>query len=89
MGVWSKDGKPNHQRLQRDTYFGELVISAENELDEKKIMEVDDWPGDGDSAGGADLRDVWSRVEDLTGDIGQLEEKADSHTEETDEEEEP
>ena len=33
--------------LQRDTYFARFVLSAENEVHEKKIIAIDARPGDG------------------------------------------
>jgi bifunctional DNase/RNase len=45
--------------LQRDTYFARLVLSAENEVHEKKIIAIDARP--------SVSLDVWSRVENLTG----------------------
>jgi uncharacterized protein len=44
--------------LKDGTYFARLVLSAENELKQKKIIEIDARPSDrdGDSAARADLR---------------------------------
>jgi hypothetical protein len=81
--------------LQRDSYLAKLVLIAENEFYEKKIIEIDVRPGDGIAMATQHAvpiyvsLDVWSRVEDLTSALRQMDEEADSHTEESDEEEEP
>lgn len=58
--------------FKRDTYFARLVLSAENELTEKKVVELDVRPSDGvamatqQSAPIYVSLDVWNRVEDVT-----------------------
>jgi uncharacterized protein len=82
------------ENILRDTYFARLVLRAENELHEKKIIEIDAQSSDGIVMATQQAApiyvsfDVWSRVEDLTEALRQLEEKADSHTEDSEEEEE-
>lgn len=58
--------------FKRDTYFARLVLSAENELTDKKVVELDVRPSDGvamatqQSAPIYVSLDVWNRVEDVT-----------------------
>lgn len=66
--------------LKSETYFARLIISAENELFEKKIVELDGRPSDclalaiSQSAPIYVSRDVWDEVEDRTDVLKSLEE---------------
>ena len=57
--------------FKRDTYFARLVLSAENESQEKKIIEIDARPSDCIAMAtqqGAPIYvslDVWEEVEDM------------------------
>ena len=66
--------------LKSETYFARLIISAENELFEKKIVELDGRPSDclalaiNQNAPIYVSRDVWDEVEDRSDVLRQLEE---------------
>jgi len=66
--------------LKSETYFARLIISAENELFEKKIIELDGRPSDcialaiQQEAPIYVSRDVWDEVEDRSDVLRQLEE---------------
>ena len=66
--------------LKSETYFARLIISAENELFEKKIVELDGRPSDCLALAisqGAPIyvsREVWDEVEDRTDVLRNLEE---------------
>ena len=66
--------------LKSETYFARLIITAENELFEKKIIELDGRPSDCIALAiqqGAPIyvsRDVWEEVEDRSDVLRQLEE---------------
>ena len=66
--------------LKSETYFARLIISAENELFEKKIVELDGRPSDclalaiQQRAPIYVSRDVWEEVEDRSEVLRQLEE---------------
>ena len=66
--------------LKSETYFARLIISAENELFEKKIVELDGRPSDclalaiQQRAPVYVSRDVWDEVEDRSDVLRQLEE---------------
>src|ERR1044072_5144900 len=66
--------------LKSETYFARLIISAENELFEKKIVELDGLPSDclalaiEQRAPVYVSRDVWDEVEDRSDVLRQLEE---------------
>jgi bifunctional DNase/RNase len=66
--------------LKSETYFARLIISAENELFEKKIIELDGRPSDclamaiQQSAPIYVSRDVWDEVEDRSDVLRSLEE---------------
>src|SRR5262249_34147541 len=80
----------NH--LKRGTYFGRLILSAENELQQKKIIEIDARPSDciamatQQSAPIYVSREVWEEVEDMADVLRKMEEES-SQSEESDEEE--
>ncbi len=58
--------------LQEGTYFARLILSAENELHERKIVEIDARPSDcialavQQNAPIYVAQDVWSQVEDMS-----------------------
>ncbi len=69
--------------LKSETYFARLIISAENELFEKKIIELDGRPSDclalaiQQRAPIYVSRDVWDEVEDRSDVLRSLEERGD------------
>jgi bifunctional DNase/RNase len=77
--------------LKRGTYFARLVLSAENESQQKKIIEIDARPSDCIAAATAQRApiyvslDVWDEVEDMTEALRKMQEEG-SHGEESDEE---
>ena len=77
--------------LKRATYFARLVLSAENELRQKKIIEIDARPSDciamatSQSAPIYVSLDVWDEVEDMTETLRKMQEEG-SHLEESGEE---
>ncbi len=66
--------------LKTATYFARLIISAENELQQKKIVELDARPSDSIAMAtqqGAPIyvsQDVWEEVEDMTEILRKMEE---------------
>ena len=66
--------------LKSETYFARLIVSAENELFEKKIVELDGRPSDcialaiAQRAPISVSRDVWDEVEDRSDVLRHLEE---------------
>jgi len=80
--------------LKRGTYFARLVISAENESQQKKIIEIDARPSDCIAMATEQTApiyvslDVWDEIEDMTEALRKMQEEG-SHTEESDEEEDP
>jgi bifunctional DNase/RNase len=79
--------------LKGGTYFARLVLSAENESQQKKIIEIDARPSDCIAMATAQRApiyvslDVWDEVEDMTDALRKMQEEG-SHNEESDEEEE-
>jgi uncharacterized protein len=79
--------------LKDGTYFARLVLSAEDELKQKKIIEIDARPGDciamatQQSAPVFVSLDVWGEVEDMTEVLRKMQQEG-SDTEQSDEEEE-
>ena len=79
--------------LKRGTYFARLVLSAENESKQKKIIEIDARPSDCIAMATAQRApiyvslDVWDELEDMTEELRKMQEEG-SHTEESDEEKE-
>ena len=77
--------------LKRGTYFARLVLSAESELQQKKIIEIDARPSDCIAMATAQRApiyvslDVWDEVEDMTEALRKMQEEG-SHGEESDEE---
>ena len=70
--------------LKSETYFARLIISAENELFEKKIIELDGRPSDcialaiQQKAPIYVAREVWEEVEDRSDVLRQIEESENS-----------
>jgi uncharacterized protein len=79
--------------LKDGTYFARLVLSAENETQQKKIIEIDARPSDCIAMATQQLApifvslDVWDEVEDMTEVLRKLQQEG-SDTEQSDEEEE-
>src|SRR6201981_598134 len=77
--------------LQRGTYYARLVLSAENELQQKKVIEIDARPSDCIALATQQTapiyvsREVWEEVEDMSEVLRKMEEES-SQSEETDEE---
>ena len=75
--------------LKSETYFARLIISAENELFEKKIIELDGRPSDclalaiQQAAPIYVSRDVWDEVEDRSDVLRSLEEGGQQGAEES------
>jgi uncharacterized protein len=78
--------------LKRGTYFATLVLSVENESQQKKIFEIDSRPSDCIAMATQQTapiyvsRDVWDQVEDMTEALRKMQEEA-SRPEESDQEE--
>ena len=76
---------------KRGTYFARLVLSAENESQEKKIIEIDSRPSDCIAMATQQTapiyvsRDVWDQVEDMTEALQKMQEEG-SQTEDSDQE---
>jgi bifunctional DNase/RNase len=79
--------------LKGGIYFARLVLSTENELKQKKIIEIDARPSDCIAMATQQPApiyvslDVWDELEDMTEALRRMQEEG-SHTEESDEEEE-
>jgi uncharacterized protein len=79
--------------LKHGTYFARLVLSSENQLQQKKIIEIDARPSDCIAMATQQHApiyvslDVWDELEDMTEALRKMQEEG-SHTEESDEEEE-
>jgi hypothetical protein len=79
--------------LKRGTYFARLVLSAENELQQKKIIEIDARPSDRIGMAAQQRApiyvslDVWDKVEDMTEVLRNMQEQG-PHLQESDDEEE-
>jgi bifunctional DNase/RNase len=78
--------------LKDGTYFARLVLSAENESQEKKIIEIDARPSDCIAMATQQLApifvslDVWDEVEDMTEVLRKMQQEG-PDTEQSDEEE--
>jgi uncharacterized protein len=79
--------------LKRGTYFGRLILSEENELQQKRIIEIDARPSDC-VAMAAQQRapiyvslDVWDKVEDMTEVLRKMQENGPPAEESDDDEE--
>jgi bifunctional DNase/RNase len=79
--------------LKGGTYFSRLVLSAENESQQKKIIEIDARPSDCIAMATQQPApilvslDVWDEVEDMTEALRKMHQEG-SYTEQSDEEEE-
>jgi len=77
--------------LKRGTYFARMILSAENELHQKKIIEIDARPSDciamatQQSAPLYVSREVWDEVEDMSEVLRKMEEENTETGEEEDE----
>jgi len=78
--------------FKRGTYFARLVLSAENESQQKKIIEIDARPSDCIAMATQQLApifvslDVWDEVEDMTEVLRKMQQES-PDTEQSDEEE--
>ena len=78
--------------LKRGTYFARLVLSAENDSQQKKLIEIDARPSDCIAMATQQTapiyvsRDVWDQVEDMTEALRKMQEEG-SQAEESDQEE--
>ena len=78
--------------LKRSTYFARLVLTAENESQQKKIIEIDARPSDCIAMATQQRApiyvslDVWEEVEDMTEVLRKMQEEG-SQTQESDQEE--
>jgi bifunctional DNase/RNase len=78
--------------LKQSTYFARLVLSAENESQQKKIIEIDARPSDCIAMATQQRApiyvslDVWEEVEDMTEVLRKMQEEG-SQTEESDQDE--
>lgn len=74
--------------LKTSTYFARLIVSAENELQARKIIELDARPSDGIALAVAQrapiyvTRDVWDEVEDMSDILRKMAEEANEEREE-------
>ena len=79
--------------LKDGTYFARLVLSAENESQQKKIIEIDARPSDCIAMATQQLApifvslDVWDEVEDMTEVLRKMQQEG-PYTEQSDEKEE-
>jgi len=79
--------------LKRGTYFARLVLSSENELQQKKIIEIDARPSDCIAMATQQPApiyvslDVWDELEDMTDALRKMQQE-DTQSEESGEEEE-
>ena len=78
--------------LQRGTYFARMILSAENEIHERKIIELDARPSDciamatQQNAQIYVSREVWEEVEDMGEVLRKMEEESAEGEEGTEEE---
>ena len=78
--------------LKHGTYFARLVLSSENELQQKKIIEIDARPSDCIAMATQQLApiyvslDVWDELEDMTEELRKIQQEG-SQNEESGEEE--
>jgi len=90
-GLGAKIERVIVNELKRSTYFARLVLSAESESQQKKIVEIDARPSDCIAMATQQHApiyvslDVWNEVEDMTEVLRKMEEG--SQTEENDQEE--
>jgi len=81
--------------LKGATYFGRMIISVENELQQRKVIELDARPRDCLAMAAQQkapiyvTRRVWDEVEDMSEVLKKMEEEKPEETDEGEEEEEP
>jgi uncharacterized protein len=77
--------------LKSGTYFGRLILSAENELQQRKIIELDARPSDCMALAAQQKapiyvsREVWDEVEDMSEVLQSMQEQQNQRGEEDDE----
>jgi bifunctional DNase/RNase len=80
--------------LKSGTYFGRLIIVAENEIQQRKIIELDARPSDSIALATQQKapiyvsEDVWSEVEDMSDVLEKIEQSRENEGGESEEEEE-
>ncbi len=80
MALGAKVERVIINELKNATYFARLIISAENELQQRKIIEIDSRPSDciamaiQQKAAIFVSRDVWDEVEDMSDVLKKMEE---------------
>lgn len=80
MALGAKVERVIINELRNATYFARLIISAENELQQRKIIEIDSRPSDciamaiQQKASIFVSRDVWDEVEDMSDVLKKMEE---------------
>ena len=80
MALGAKVERVIINELRNATYFARLIISAENELQQRKIIEIDSRPSDciamaiQQKAAVFVSRDVWDEVEDMSDVLRKMEE---------------
>ena len=80
MALGAKVERVIINELKNATYFARLIISAENELQQRKIIEIDSRPSDciamaiQQKATIFVSRDVWDEVEDMSDVLKKMEE---------------
>jgi hypothetical protein len=79
--------------LKNGTYFGRLIVSAENELQQRKIIELDARPSDCMAMAAQQKapiyvsREVWDEVEDMSEVLESMQEQQNQRSEEGEDEE--
>lgn len=74
--------------LKGSTYYGRMIITAENELQQRKVIELDARPSDCLAMAALQkapvyvTRSVWDEVEDMTEVLAKLEEQPEDHSQE-------
>ncbi len=72
-------------RMEDDVYYARLIIEAENEVMERKIVELDCRPSDGlaittrSNAPVYVVKELWDQLEDMSDLLRQLEAQSDDH----------
>ncbi len=72
-------------RMEEDVYYARLILEAQNEVMERKIVELDCRPSDGLAIAtrcGAPVyvvKELWERLEDMSELLRQLEAQSDDH----------
>jgi bifunctional DNase/RNase len=79
--------------LKGSTYFGRMIVSVENELQQRKVIELDARPSDCLAMAAQQkapvyiTRAVWNEVEDMTEALGKMTEQSSGEEKETKESE--